>query len=165
MEACTKYSQKMLKLMRAKERPFWMELIQDKKNRIKIETNKTKKKRLCKSKKYFESIIKNPSTKQNKYELDEMGTMVCNPGCMGTEFQDADYSKADLEKKFKLVCKNDNRCDKKTAIAYFKKSRKKLRNGRKIILKDDFYYLFDKKTKAQMIKEGALSGCAKSAIL
>lgn len=69
--------------------------------------------------------------------------------------QEAEYSDKDLEKLFEWAG------DGKTSlIKEMKKTRKRLRKGRKTILKDNFYHKFDAKTKKKLIKEGALSGCA-----
>ena len=93
---------------------------------------------------------------QDKDIIDSHINNFCNPGCVGTLFQEVEYSDADLEKKFEWCKKN---CDKKARIAHFKKNRKTLKKGRKTILKDNFYYKFDAKMKKQFIKDGALSGC------
>lgn len=91
---------------------------------------------------------------KDKEKINMSARLFCNLGCVGTEFQEAEFSDADLEKMYEWA--GDN---KAALIKEMKKSRKNLRKGRKTILKDNFYHKFDPKTKKRLIKEGALSGC------
>ena len=134
--------------------------IKDIKNKLKNETNKDKKEELNTQIKFRKDYIyslqhQSPLDKESRTKANI--EVFCNPGCVGTPFQEAEYSEADLEKKFDW-CKKTYGCNKKDAINKFKKSRKTFKNGRKTMLKDNFYHAFDDKLKKQFIKDGYLSG-------
>lgn len=92
----------------------------------------------------------------------------CNPGCKGTLYQEGDL---DIETFVKdKICKKDETRDAvfcKSMIDLMKKSRKRIVKDRKRILDDDsFYYAFINKTKkAKLRKDGALSGCAVTSLV
>lgn len=163
MEACkTKFVPKMIKKTHDKFVRNSRKALEDIKKSLKKETDEEKKKELTKKKQFWEDIIqgllktqKENVKKIDKQKIDEDSKIFCNPGCVGTLFQETELSETDLEKMFEWA--GDN---KSTLIKDIKKTRKNLRKGRKTILKDNFYHAFDAKTKKRLIKEGALSGCA-----
>jgi hypothetical protein len=158
MDACKiKFVPKLIKQMNEKSARSSRKYIDNIKIMLKNETSKEKKKELKNKKKFWEDLlkiqnqnIKNPTKKR----ITETSKLFCNPGCVGTPMQEAEYSDKELEKMYEWA--GDN---KASLIKEMKKTRKKLRKGRKTILKDNFYHKFDAKTKKQIIKEGALSGC------
>jgi len=134
--------------------------IKEIKAKLKNEKNEDNKKELNTQIKFkkdsiFSLLHQSPLDKESRIQANI--EVFCNPGCVGTQFQEAEYSDADLEKKFDW-CEKKYNCNKKEAIDKFKKTRKTLKKG-KTILKDNFYHAFDAKTKKQIIKHGALSGC------
>ena len=159
MEECkTKFVPKLIKQMNEKAVRNSMKVIDDYKIQLKKETDEEKKKELKKKKKFWEKMLQvqkaNLRKTKDKQKIDEMSKMFCNPGCVGTLYQETELSDADLEKMYEWA--GDN---KASIIEEMKKTRKRLRKGRKTILKDNFYHTFDEKTKKRLIKEGALSGC------
>jgi DNA gyrase/topoisomerase IV subunit A len=104
---------------------------------------------------------KKEDTKIEKQLIKSLTDAFCNPGCKGTIFQEGDF---DVESYVKdTICKKkDKTRDCKNMVKLIKKSRKTIVKDRKRILDDDsFYYAFVNKTKkAQLIKDGAVSGCA-----
>jgi len=135
--------------------------IKDIKNKLKNETNKDKREELntqIKFRKDYIYSLKHQSPLDKESRIKANIEVFCNPGCVDTLLQEAEYSEADLEKKFDW-CKKTNGCNKKDAINKFKKSRKTLKKGNKKMLKDNFYHAFDNELKKQFIKDGALSGC------
>jgi hypothetical protein len=159
MEACkTKFVPKLIKQMKQKFVRNSRKVLEDIKKSLKNETDEEKKKELTMKKKLWESLIqvrnKVLSKTEYKQRIDENSKIFCNPGCVGTLYQETELSDADLEKLYEWA--GDN---KASIIEEMKKTRKKLRKGRKTILKDNFYHTFDEKTKKRLIKEGALSGC------
>ena len=154
MEECkTKFVPKLTKKINATLTRKIKKTIKEIKIKLKNETDKEESKTL---KNQLNSLNKMIKKSQDKDIIDMYINNFCNPGCVGTQFQEAEYSDADLEKKFDWC---ENNCNKKEAIENFKKTRKTLKKGRKTILKDNFYHAFDAKTKKRLIKEGALSGC------
>lgn len=158
MEACkTKFVPKLIKQINKKAVCRSRKHIDDINLSLKTETDEEKKKDLKNKKKFWEDLLKIQKQnikKQNKQRIDETSKQFCNPGCTGTPMQEAEYSDKDLEKLFEWA--GDG---KEFFIVEMKKTRKRLRKGRKTILKDNFYHKFDSKTKKRLIKEGALSGC------
>jgi len=135
-----------------------MKVIDDYKKQLKTETDEENKKELKKKKEFWEKMLKaqkvNLSKTEYKQRIDENSKLFCNPGCVGTLYQEAELSDADYEKMYGWAGVN-----KASTIEEMKKTRKRLHKGRKTILKDNFYHTFDEKTKKRLIKEGALSGC------
>jgi hypothetical protein len=159
MEECkTKFVPKFIKQSNEKTMRKSMKIIDDYKTQLKKETDEEKKKELKKKKEFWEKILQvqkaDLKKTKDKQKINMNVRLFCNPGCVGTVFQEAEFSDADLEKMYEWA--GDN---KDTLIKEMKKSRKNLRKGRKTILKDNFYHKFDSKTKKRLIKEGALSGC------
>jgi hypothetical protein len=153
MEACkTKFVQKFIKQMKQRFVRRSMKVLEDIKKSLKTETDEEKKKE------FWEKMLKaqkvNLSKTEYKQRIDENSKLFCNPGCVGTLYQEAELSDADYEKMYGWAGVN-----KASTIEEMKKTRKRLRKGRKTILKDNFYHTFDEKTKKRLIKEGALSGC------
>ena len=107
----------------------------------------------------------NKQTKKDKERLVKTLTNAyCNPGCKGTLFQEDDFDVETFVKE--NICKKDPTCDAKKFVKLFKNQRKTFTKNRKRILTDDsFFYAFINKTKkAKLIKDGALSGCALTAL-
>jgi septal ring factor EnvC (AmiA/AmiB activator) len=107
----------------------------------------------------------NKQTKKDKERLVKTLTNAyCNPGCKGTLFQEDDFDVDTFVKE--NICKKDPTCDAKKFVKLFKNQRKTFTKNRKRILTDDsFFYAFINKTKkAKLIKDGALSGCALTAL-
>lgn len=75
----------------------------------------------------------------------------CNPSCKGTIFHNSEFPK-ELEKKY------SKKKDGKVIIDVIKKLQDSLYNGKKTIIKDDFYIKL--KNVKKLKKEGAISGCA-----
>jgi hypothetical protein len=71
----------------------------------------------------------------------------CNPGCKGTIYQNGELKMNDLKQKLS-----------NKEINLIKEIRKGLFNGKKTILKDNFYIGL-KKSKNKLKKNGAISGC------
>jgi hypothetical protein len=158
MEECkTKFVPKLIKQMNEKSVRNSMKVINDYKTQLKKETDIEKKKELKKKKEFWEQMLKvqkaNLRKTKDKQKIDETSKLFCNPGCVGTLYQEAELSDADYEKMYGWA--GDN---KASLIKEMKKTRKTLKKG-KIILKDNFYHTFDANTKKLLIKEGALSGC------
>jgi hypothetical protein len=157
MEECkTKFLPKLIKQMNEKAVRNSIKVIDDYKTQLKKETDEEKKKELKKKKEFWEKMLKahTKTMKNPDKQIDWMSKLLCNPGCVGTIFQEAELSDADYEKMFYWV-----RDNKAKIIKEMKKNRKTLKKGNKTMLKDSFYYKFDPKTKKRLIKEGALSGC------
>jgi hypothetical protein len=159
MEACkTKFVPKLIKQMKQKFLRNSRKVLEDIKKSLKTETDEENKKELTMKKKLWESLIqvrnKVLSKTEYKQRIDENSKIFCNPGCVGTLYQETELSDADLEKLYEWAGNN-----KASMIKEMKKTQKRLRKGRKTILKDNFYHTFDEKTKKRLIKEGALSGC------
>ena len=74
----------------------------------------------------------------------------CNPSCKGTIFHNNEFPK-ELEKKY------SKKKDGKVTIDFIKKLQDSLYNGKKTIIKDDFYIKL--KNIKKLKKEGAISGC------
>lgn len=155
MEKCkTKMIPKLLKEMEAKQ-------IQNAKKRLKTIKAELKldkeNKGLKLGLKINEAMIR-PDTKTDKKQKTKSFTnLFCNPGCLGTAFQED----IDFDKYVDDLCKKPNGCkNKKGFVKLLKNTRKETLNGRKKLLGDDsFYHSFDKKTKKRLLKNGALSGC------
>jgi hypothetical protein len=77
-------------------------------------------------------------------------TAFCNPSCKGTIFQSNEFPK-EIEKKY------SKKKDGKVTIDFLKKIQDSLYNGKKTIIKDDFYIKL--KNIKKLKKEGAISGC------
>ena len=158
MEACkTKFVPKFIKQSITNLAHHSRKMIDDINLSLKTETDEEKKKELTNKKKFWEDLLKIQKQnikKPNKKRIDETSKLFCNPGCVGTPMQEAEFSDKELEKMFEWA--GDG---KDFFIEGMKKTRKRLRKGRKTILKDNFYHKFDAKTKKRLIKEGALSGC------
>lgn len=123
------------------------------KRRVKEELGQGKKK------------IKIKNTKKDNARLVKQFTNAyCNPGCKGTLFQEEGFDAETFVKD--NICKKDPKCDAKNFVKLFKNQRKIFTKNRKRILTDDsFFYAFVNKTKkARLIKDGALSGCALTAL-
>lgn len=123
------------------------------KRRVKEELGQGKKK------------IKIKNTKKDNARLVKQFTNAyCNPGCKGTLFQEEGFDAETFVKD--NICKKDPKCDAKNFVKLFKNQRKIFTKNRKRILTDDsFFYAFVNKTKkARLIKDGALSGCALTAV-
>ena len=93
--------------------------------------------------------LKNKKFIDNSKELCK--NAFCNPKCKGTIFQNGEFPK-EIIKKYSKVKDGD------TTIKSLKLLRNKIFNGKKTVIKDDFYIGFKQKNKIQ--KEGAISGCA-----
>jgi hypothetical protein len=162
MEACkTKFVPTMIKKTQDKFMRNSRKALEDVKKLLKKETDEEKKKELTTKKQFWEDTIqgllkmqKENAKKIDKKQIDELSKQFCNPGCVGTLFQETELSETDLKKMFEWAGDNES-----TLIKDIKKTRKNLRKGRKTILKDNFYHAVDPKTKKRLIKEGALSGC------
>jgi len=145
---------------------FAISRIKKLKKELKKETDETKKADLQKR------IKKLTSDKERKYTKKLNNTLAknytksfCNPGCIGTLYQDEGLDIEELVSK--NICKKDPECnkDKKNIIKFFEQERKNLIKNRKHILDEDsFFYGFNKTKKAKLIKDGALSGCALSVL-
>lgn len=113
--------------------------------------------------KHLEEIM-NPSNERNQIMTTNLMKEFCNPGCRGTGFQEASYSKSELDKMFTTNIfdgKPTARKHQQTHIKNYVNIRKTLRNkNKKILDDDDFYHKFDPKTKAEIKKHGAISGCS-----
>lgn len=158
MEACkTRFVPKLIKQMNEKAAHNSKKNIDNIKLLLKTESDEEKKIKLRNKKKFWEDLLnlQNKNIKKpDKQRIIATSKEFCNPGCVGTPMQETEYSDKDLEKMYKWA--GDN---KVSLIEEMKKTRKRLRRGRKTILKDNFYHKFDAKTKKRLIKEGALSGC------
>ena len=122
----------------------------------KVKLGKTDKKTKDDFKKKIKTIMDNLKSKEfidNAKELCK--NSFCNPKCKGTIFQNGKFPKEIIEKYSKTK-------DGDTIIKTLKLMRKKLFNGKKTVIKDNFYIDFPVKNKIQ--KEGAISGCAKGLI-
>ncbi len=141
MEACkTRFVKKFNKEANAHVLAKTKKILMDTKAQmIRGPTNK-----LMYRKKVFSEILKTLKMRPSKEEVEFEKAMTiqkyCNPGCKGTVYQDTPYSKKDLEKKF-AWCKGN--CDRKSLIAGFQKSRKRVHRG----LKDNFHKTIDQETK------------------
>ena len=104
------------------------------------------------------------SKKDNERLVKTLTNAYCNPGCKGTLFQEDGFDAETFVKE--NICKKDPTCDAKNFVKLFKNQRKTFTKNRKRILTDDsFFYAFVNKTKkARLIKDGALSGCALTAL-
>jgi len=126
------------------------------KEMIKIITKKYKIEDLDeKTKKEVNKKIKNieDKLKSKKFMVDsKKGCKIafCNPSCKGTIFHNNEFPK-ELEKKY--IKKKDG----KITINFLKKIQDSLYNGKKTIIKDDFYIKL--KNIKKLKKEGAISGC------
>lgn len=113
--------------------------------------------------KHLEEIM-NPSIERNKIMTTNLMKEFCNPGCRGTGFQEASYSKSELDKMFTTNTfdgKPIARKDQQMHIKKYVNIRKTLRNkNKKILDADNFYHKFDPKTKTKLKKHGAISGCS-----
>jgi hypothetical protein len=116
--------------------------------------------------KQIQNIKKNIKTskkndpKANAMLTENFTNAYCNPGCKGTIFQEDDF---DVEKYVKdNICKKKGKTCNKNMVKFFKQTRKNITKNKKRILDDDgFYFGFiNKSKKAQLIKDGAVSGCA-----
>lgn len=155
MEECkTKFVPKLIKHMNKKALRNTIKKL----NEIKALLKKESSDELKKKKEFWEQMLKGQKASlkktKDKQKIDETSKLFCNPGCVGTLYQEAELSDADLEKMYGWA--GDN---KATLIEEMKKTRKNLRKKGKTILKDNFLNTFDPKTKKLLIKEGALSGC------
>lgn len=103
---------------------------------------------------------KKEDPKVDKQLIKSLTSAYCNPGCEGTIFQEGDLDIETFVNDY--ACKKSRRCDRKRLVKRFKETRKLIVKDRKRILDDDsFYYAFVNKTKkAQLIKDGAVSGCS-----
>ena len=99
--------------------------------------------------------------------FDNCQSGYCNPGCKGTVFEDGGEELSN-EAKQKIeqpvdADKHLNRKQKKIvkglALSMSSKMRKSLFQGRKTVLKNDFYYKIPNKTVSEAKQKGALSGC------
>lgn len=113
--------------------------------------------------KHLEEIM-NPSIERNKIMTTNLMKEFFNPGCRGTGFQEASYSKSELDKMFTTDTfdgKPTSRKDQQTHIKNYVNIRKTLRNkNKKILDADNFYHKFDPKTKTKLKKHGTISGCS-----
>ena len=103
-------------------------------------------------KKKIKNITDNLKSKEfinNSKELCK--NAFCNPKCKGTIFQNGKFPE-EIIKKYSKVKDGD------IIIKTLKLLRNKIFNGKKTVIKDDFYIEFKQKNKIQ--KEGAISGCA-----
>jgi hypothetical protein len=96
-----------------------------------------------KEKKYVE--------KKKKIYRKECERGFCNEGCKDTIFQDGSTIPTYFDKKYK----ND-----KSGLQSLKERRTLLFNGKKTVLKDNFFKRLTKKQVTQLKKQGAISGCA-----
>jgi hypothetical protein len=152
MEKCkTKTTPKLLKDIESKR-------IRNATKRLKLIKNDKKTKDIKMKLKIYETLAR-PDTKAEKIKKIKSFTNVfCNPGCVGTAFQED----VDFDTFVDDLCKPNscNKNKKKDLVKMFKDSRKEMLKGQKKILgHDSFYHAFDKKTKKRLIKDGALSGC------
>lgn len=151
MENCkTKFVKKLMKEINTKAIRNTRKALKEIKTKLKKESDNEE---LKKKKEFWERMLKAQKKRPDKQTVDFNVKTFCNPGCLETAFQeDVDFD------KLMDFCKKDG-CNKKLIVAELKKTRKQLIRGSKHILKDDFYHAFDPKTKARLIKQGALSGC------
>ena len=152
MENCkTKFVKKLTKETNTKAIRNTRKALKEIKTKLKKESDNEE---LKKKKEFWESMLKSQKKGPDKQNMEFYIKTFCNPGCLETAFQeDVDFN------KLTDFCKKKDGCDKKPMVAELKKTRKQLIRGSKHILKDDFYHAFDPKTKARLIKQGALSGC------
>lgn len=116
--------------------------------------NEKQKKSLGNEIKKFKKSLKD-NIKDKKFHNDvteKCKEIYCNPGCKGTIFQNGEFPK-EIEKKYS---KSEN------VIKSFKDLRKSLLEGKKSMIKDDFYIKL--RGAKRLKKEGALSGCTLKAI-
>ena len=132
------------------------------KRRVKEELGQGKKK--ADLEKQLKKIKIKNTKKDNARLVKQFTNAYCNPGCKGTLFQEEGFDAETFVKD--NICKNDPKCDAKNFVKLFKNQRKIFTKNRKRILTDDsFFYAFVNKTKkARLIKDGALSGCALTAV-
>lgn len=153
MKTCkTRFVKKFNKTANARVLAKTKQILKD--NNAQLRRGPTKK--LMYRKKVFSEILKTLKQRPSKEEVEFERTMTiqkyCNPGCKGTVYQETPYSKADLEKKF-AWCKGN--CDRKSLIAGFQRSRKRVYRG----LEDNFHKTIAPETKNRLMKDGAVSGC------
>lgn len=132
------------------------------KRRVKEELGQGKKK--ADLEKQLKKIKIKKTKKDNARLVKQFTNAYCNPGCKGTLFQEEGFDAETFVKD--NICKKDPKCDAKNFVKLFKNQRKIFTKNRKRILTDDsFFYAFVNKTKkARLIKDGALSGCALTAM-
>jgi hypothetical protein len=152
MENCkTKFVKKLTKEINTKAIRNTRKALKEIKTKLKKEPDNEE---LKKKKEFWERMLKVQKKGPDKQNVDFNVKTFCNPGCLETAFQeDVDFD------KLMDFCKKKDGCNKKLIVAELKKTRKQLIRGSKHMLKDDFYHKFDPKTKARLIKQGALSGC------
>ncbi len=145
-----KYTKKFIDKMY--KRRIEQEVGQGNKAKMKADLEKIKKK------------LNKPTTKDKERLVKTLTNAYCNPGCKGTLFQEDGFDAETFVKE--NICKKDPTCDAKNFVKLFKNQRKTFTKNRKRILTDDsFFYAFVNKTKkARLIKDGALSGCALTAL-
>jgi hypothetical protein len=162
MEKC---KTKLVPKLVAKQNKFTQKFIKDAFTRRIAQIEKENKKEpvagLEKKIKRLKKMMKpKKSPKADKSLTKVFTSAYCNPGCEGTIFQEGDLDIETFVNDY--ACKKSKRCDRKRLVKRFKETRKRIVKGRKRILDDDsFYHAFVNKTKkAQLRKDGAISGCA-----
>ena len=131
---------------------------------------KSKDKTVVQEKKMLETLkqghikhleeIRNPSGDRKQIMPTNIMKRFCNPGCRGTQFQETNYSKSELDKMFSNTF-DGMRDNRQSLIKNYMNTRKTLRNKNKKMLDvDNFYHKFDPKTKSELKKDGAISGCS-----
>lgn len=130
-----KLSEDMIKIITTKYKPNDL----DKETKIKFNKKIKDIENKLKSKKF---INESKQTCKNAF---------CNPLCKGTIFQNNEFPK-ELEKKYSKKKHGE------LTIDVLKKMRDSLFDGKKTIIKDDFYVKL--KNIKKLKKEGAISGCA-----
>lgn len=121
----------------------------------KVGDDEENKKSLETQLKFYTDVLKPKSKKSQKVACESYEQMYCNPGCLGTAFQED----ADHEKLADNYCKKMKCPSKKWMVKLLKKSRKNMQKGHKTLLVNSFYRGLPKTKLAKIIKYGAISGC------
>ncbi len=105
---------------------------------------------LLRKQKLHETLLRNTMKRPDKQQIRAHINMFCNPQCVGTAFQTIPYTNEDLDKMYNWAGNN-----KQSLIAEMTRANKKYRKN----MKNGFYNKINAKTRKQLMKEGALSGC------